>query len=54
MKNSNEITLNLTTDEVKFIQQVLGDLPSRTGAAFLMKKIKEQTDSTDLVKSDPS
>jgi len=38
------INLTLTTEEVNAILQVLGDLPSKTGAWPLMVKIKEQAD----------
>ena len=37
-----EITLKLTVEEVNSILQVLGELPSKTGAYPLMMKIKEQ------------
>jgi len=38
------IKLELSIDEVNAILQVLGDLPSKTGAWPLMVKIKEQAD----------
>lgn len=34
--------LELTNDEVNFIQQVLGELPSKTGAFLLMNNIAKQ------------
>lgn len=37
-----EIKLVLTAEEVNAILQVLGELPSKTGAYLLMMKIKEQ------------
>lgn len=40
----NDITLTLTVEEVNAIMQVLGDLPSKTGAWVLLMKIKEQAD----------
>jgi hypothetical protein len=48
-----DITLTLTTDEANAILQVLGDLPTKTGAWNLVVKIKGQADaqmkSTDEV-----
>ena len=37
-----EIKLVLTAEEVNAVLQVLGELPSKTGAYLLMMKIKEQ------------
>jgi hypothetical protein len=39
-----EITLKLAVEEVNAILQVLGDLPTKTGAWMLLSKIKEQAD----------
>ena len=39
------IRLELSTEEVNAILQVLGDLPTRTGAWPLVAKIKEQAES---------
>jgi len=39
------ITLELTLDEVKGILTVLGDLPTKTGAWPLVKKIEEQAEA---------
>jgi hypothetical protein len=39
-----EITLKLSVEEVNGILQVLGDLPTKTGAFPLVMKIKEQAD----------
>ena len=39
------INITLTVEEVNAILQVLGDLPSKTGAWPLIVKIKEQADS---------
>jgi hypothetical protein len=36
------MNLNLEPNEVQFILQVLGELPSKTGAFVLLKKIDEQ------------
>ena len=40
-----EITLTLTVEEVNAIMQVLGDLPTKSGAYPLAVKIKQQADS---------
>lgn len=39
-----EITLKLDVQEVNAILQVLGDLPTKTGAWPLIVKIKEQAE----------
>lgn len=39
------IHLELDVNEVNFILQVLGDLPTKTGAYPLVMKIKEQGDA---------
>lgn len=41
----NEITLTLTTEETNAILQVLGELPSKTGAWTLLVKIKAQVEA---------
>jgi hypothetical protein len=41
----NAIPLSLTPEEINFILQVLGDLPSKSGAFMLMQKIKQQADA---------
>lgn len=38
----NELTLTLSLEEVKAILQVLGQLPTQSGAWPLMKKIDQQ------------
>lgn len=38
------IKLELAVEDVNFILQTLGELPSKTGAFILMMKIKEQAD----------
>ncbi len=40
-----EINVKLTVDEVNFILQALGNLPSHTGVWPLIMKIKEQADT---------
>ena len=40
-----EMNLKLTLDEINFVLNVLGDLPSKTGAWPLIVKIKEQAES---------
>lgn len=37
-----DITLKLTLDDVNGILAVLGDLPTKTNAWVLMKKVEEQ------------
>jgi hypothetical protein len=39
------ITLELTAEEVNGVLQVLGELPSKSGAWPLIVKIKEQAES---------
>ena len=39
-----EIKLNLTLEEVNFMLQMLGELPTKTGAWMLLSKVKEQAD----------
>jgi len=39
------ITLTLSAEEVNAVLQVLGELPSKTGAWVLLMKIKEQAES---------
>jgi len=39
----NEIPLSLASEEINFIQQVLGELPSKSGAFLLMQNIKQQS-----------
>jgi hypothetical protein len=40
-----ELNLTLTVEEVNAILQVLGDLPTKTGAYPLVMKIKEQAEA---------
>ena len=39
-----EIKLSLNLDEVNFLLQMLGELPTKTGAWMLLSKVKEQAD----------
>ena len=39
-----EIVLKLSTEEVNFILQIIGELPTKTGAWPLALKIKEQAE----------
>jgi hypothetical protein len=39
------MNLNLEPKEINFILQVLGELPSKSGAWTLIVKIKEQADA---------
>lgn len=41
----NPITLNLTVDEVNAVLQVLGNLPTSSGAWVLLQKIKTQAEA---------
>ena len=43
--------LNLSTEEINFIQQVLGELPSKSGAFILMQKIKQQSDAAAITQA---
>ena len=38
------IKLDLTIDETNFVLQVLGELPTKTGAWMVLTKIKNQAD----------
>jgi len=49
-----ELTLNLTVDEVNSVLQVLGELPSKTGAWPLIIKIKQQADAQLEPKPEPT
>jgi hypothetical protein len=40
-----ELTLKLTVEEVNSVLQVLGELPSKTGAWPLIVNIKQQADA---------
>jgi len=40
-----ELTLKLTVEEINGILQVMGDLPTKTGAYPLVMKIKAQADA---------
>lgn len=43
------VNLNLDTNEVQFIVQVLGQLPTSSGVYPLLKKIEAQAIKTELV-----
>jgi hypothetical protein len=47
-----EITLTLTIEETNAILNVLGELPSKTGAWPLIIKIKDQVDSQAQTQED--
>lgn len=42
---SQEINLSLSIEEVNGVIQVLGELPTKSGAFTLLMKIKEQAES---------
>lgn len=46
-----DIPLSLTTEEISFIQQVLGELPSKSGAFLLMQKIRQQSDAAAITQA---
>jgi len=48
------MSLNLEPNEVQFILQVLGELPTKTGAFMLLKKIEEQAVAQNPVETQPS
>lgn len=48
-----EVKLTLSVEEVNAVLQVLGELPSKTGAWPLILKIKEQADA-QLPKPEPA
>jgi hypothetical protein len=45
------MNLNLEPNEVQFILQVLGELPSKSGAFMLMQKIKQQADAAAITQA---
>jgi hypothetical protein len=47
----NAIPLSLAPEEINFIQQVLGELPSKSGAFLLMQKIKQQSDAAAITQA---
>lgn len=47
-----DVTLNLSVEEVNGILAVLGDLPSKTGAWPLIVKIREQAEPQIETKED--
>jgi len=40
-----DVNLSLNVDEVNFLLQVLGELPTKTGAWNLVQKVKQQAES---------
>jgi hypothetical protein len=40
--NANQVQLSFTKDEVQFMQQVLGELPTKTGAYLILVNIQKQ------------
>jgi hypothetical protein len=45
LEKTMELTLKLTVEEVNSVLQVLGELPSKTGAWPLIMKIKQQAEA---------
>lgn len=50
--NEQTITLTLTVPEVNAVLQVMGELPTKTGAYPLVMKIKEQAEA-QMPKEEP-
>ena len=46
-----EIPLLLTPDEINFLQQLMGETPSKSGAFMLMQKIKQQSDAAAITQA---
>jgi hypothetical protein len=46
-----QIPLKLSPEEINFIQQVLGELPSKSGAFLIMQKIKQQADAAAITQA---
>jgi hypothetical protein len=46
-----EIPLSLTPDEINFLQQLMGETPSKSGAFLLMQKIKQQADAAAITQA---
>ena len=46
-----DIPLKLTQEEINFIQNVLGELPSKSGAFLVMQKIKQQSDAAAITQA---
>ena len=47
----NEIPLSLAPEEYNFIQQVLGELPSKSGAFVVMQKLKQQAEAASITQA---
>jgi len=46
-----DIPINLTADELNFVMQVLGELPTKTGAYTVLLKIKQQADAAAITQA---
>jgi len=44
----NDLPLKLSAEEINFILQTLGELPSKTGAFVVMQKIKQQAEAAAI------
>ena len=40
-----DVNLSLNVDEVNFLLQILGELPTKTGAWNLVQKVKQQAET---------
>ena len=47
----NDLPLKLTVEEINFILQTLGELPSKTGAFSVMQKIKQQAEAAAITQA---
>ena len=47
----NDLPLKLSAEEINFILQTLGELPSKTGAFFVMQKIKQQAEAAAITQA---
>jgi len=47
----NDLPLKLSADEINFILQTLGELPSKTGAFIVMQKIKQQAEAAAITQA---
>ena len=47
----NEIPLSLAPEEYNFIQGVLGELPSKSGAFVVMQKLKQQAEAAAITQA---
>jgi len=51
MSDVKDIPLSLTTEEVNFVLQVLGELPTKSGAFPLCAKIQQQAQAAAITQA---